>query len=334
MARLVGAHTDEVVVMNALSVNLHLMMVSFYGPEATRRRVLIEPHAFPSDRYAVASQVRFHGYDPDTEVLELPLRPGEETVRTEDFIRYLYDEGRGISLVLLGGVNYYTGQFFDIPTITNAAHAAGCIVGLDLAHAVGNVPLRLHEWDVDFAVWCTYKYLNSGPGGPGACFVHERHHKETGIPRFEGWWGNSLLSRFDMKPTFEPEAGARAWQLSNPSMLSRAGLRASLALFDRIGMAAIREKSERLTRFCEEMIRDSCDGIVRIVTPGDPASRGAQLSLDVGPNAERINDRLRAAGIVCDWRRPNVIRVAPAPLYNSFGDVYQFVMAMAEALAL
>lgn len=327
-ARIVGALPSEVVNMNHLTVNLHLLMVSFYRPQAGRAAILIEKGAFPSDRYAVESQIRFHGYNPETELIELAPREGEVTLRPEDILAFIQQEGNRIALVLMGGVNYYTGQVFDMASITREAHEQGITVGFDLAHAAGNILLELHDWQVDFAAWCTYKYLNGGPGGVGGVFIHEQHHRRTDLPRFAGWWGQDKESRFRMGPDFHPIPTAEGWQLSNAPVLSMAALRASLELFDEAGMVALRRKSQMLTAYLEYLIQErnkSASRQVEIITPADPNQRGAQLSLRAGGAEGRVVfDKLIEAGVIADWRYPDVIRVAPAPLYNSFQDVYRF----------
>src|SRR3984885_14153865 len=300
-ARLVGALPGEVVVMNSLTVNLHLMMVSFYRPTATRHRIVIEASAFPSDRSAVHSQIKFHGYDPAESLLEIAPRPGETTIRTEDIENWLGEKGEQIALILFGGVNYYTGQAFDCPRITRAARAQGCIVGFDMAHAAGNLPLHLHDWNADFAVWCSYKYLNGGPGCIAGCFVHERHARNQQLPRFAGWWGHDKSSRFQMPMQFQPIPGAEGWQLSNPSILSLAALRASMAIFDEVTIARLRAKSETLTAYLEFLLAQQAK------------KRGRPVCA-----------RLAQQGILCDWREPDILRVAPVPLYNSFLDVHTF----------
>lgn len=323
-ARLVGAKPIEVVVMNSLTVNLHLMMVSFYRPTKQRFKIVVEAGAFPSDQYAVKSQLAFHGFEVATSLIELTPRPGEAILREEDVCALIEREGSSIALVLLGGVNYSTGQAFDMHAITRAGHAQGCVVAFDLAHAAGNLLLKLHDWDVDFAVWCGYKYLNGGPGTVGGCFVHERHAHST-LPRFAGWWGHDEETRFQMGPDFQPTAGAEGWQLSNQPILALAPLRASLDIFDEVGMEALRAKSMALTGYLEYLLDQQASPKFEIITPRDPARRGTQLSLRIRQNGRAVCDRLLAKGIVCDWREPDIFRVAPVPLYCSFTNVYRFV---------
>ncbi|MCY1073546.1 kynureninase [Archangium lansingense] len=323
-ARLVGAQPLEVVVMNTLSVNLHLMMVSFYQPTRERSKILMEAGAFPSDQYAVASQVRFHGYSPERDILRLTPRPGEETLRTEDILETIERHGREIALVMLGNVNYLTGQAFDMAAITRAAHRHGCRVGFDLAHGAGNLLLSLHDTGPDFAVWCSYKYLNGGPGTLGGVFVHERHARNNALPRFEGWWGHNKQTRFQMGPDFDSIPGAEGWQLSNPPIFQMAALRASMELFDRATMPALRRKSDLLTGYLEFLLDRLPPGFVRIITPRDPKQRGAHLSLRFSKEPRKLLEKLTAQGVVCDFRSPDIIRAAPAPLYNSFLDVYRF----------
>lgn len=323
-ARLVGALPDEVVVMNTLTTNLHLMMVSFYRPTATRFKIIMEAGAFPSDQYAVESQVRWHGYRPEDAIVEVSPRPGEEILRTEDILAAIREHGDKIALVLFGGVNYYTGQWFDLPAITAAGHKAGAYVGFDLAHAAGNVPLHLHDWAVDFAVWCGYKYLNSGPGGPSGVFVHERHGNNPDLPRFAGWWGHDESTRFLMQKGFRPMQGAGGWQLSNAQIFSFAAHKVSLDIFDEVGMEALREKSIHLTEYLEFLLRELNSKGYRfhIITPSDPAERGCQLSILTGDEGRELYQFLGKNGVICDWREPNVVRVAPVPLYNSYEDVW------------
>jgi kynureninase len=330
-ASLVGARGGEVVHMNSLTVNLHLMMASFYRPTSQRHRIVIEDAAFPSDGYAAMTQAAFHGYDPERAVVRLKPRAGEKCLRDVDVQAFFDEEGKSVALVLLGGVNYLTGQWMDMERITAAAKAAGCVVGWDLAHAAGNVPVRLHDWGVDFAAWCTYKFLNSGPGAVAGCFVHEDNARNTrwfgdgALPRFGGWWGNDPATRFKMGPAFEPVPTAEAWQLSNPPILSMAPVRVSLEIFQRVGMAALREKAEKLTAYLEWLLaREGEAGVFEVITPRDPARRGSALSISVAGGGKELLGKLRAEGVVCDFREPNVIRAAPVPLYNSFRDVWRF----------
>lgn len=332
-AHIVGAHPSEVVVMNTLTTNLHLMMVSFYRPTKKRFKIIMEGGAFPSDQYALESQARFHGFNPLTTVIEVTPRQGEETLRTEDIIATIEAHGEEVALVLFAGVNYYTGQYYDLAAITQAGHAVGAQVGFDLAHAAGNVPLQLHDWDVDFAVWCSYKYLNSGPGGPSGIFVHEKHAQNEELPRFAGWWGHDESERFMMKKGFIPMKGAAGWQLSNVPILSCAAHKASLDIFQEVGMSALRKKSEQLTNYMEFLIEDlNQNGYhFNIITPTSPKDRGAQLSILTDDNGKALFDFLTNNGVVSDWREPNVIRVAPVPLYNSFMDVFDFVQLLKNA---
>jgi kynureninase len=332
LARLVGAKPREVVAMNSLTVNLHLMLVSFFRPSPARSKILMEASAFPSDSYAVASHLRTRGLDPAQALILARPRPGEATLRVEDLEALLAERGGEIALVWLGGVHYYTGQLLDLARITAAAHRAGCLVGFDLAHAAGNAELRLHDWDVDVAVWCSYKYLNGGPGAVGGCFVHERFGRDPGLPRYAGWWGNDPATRFRMhlNPEFVPVEGADGWQVSNPPILSMAPLRAALETFDGAGMPALREKSVRLTGYLEYLIGRLPPGRIEIITPSDPAGRGCQLSLRAGEGARRLFEALRGRGIVGDHREPDVIRLAPVPLYNTFHEVWRVGRALAE----
>ncbi|CAN5909180.1 kynureninase [soil metagenome] len=331
-ARLVGAKPAEVVVMNNLTTNLHLMLVSFYRPAGRRFKIITEFGGFPSDQYALESQVRFHGYDPDVAIVELRPREGEHLLRTEDIVRKIGEEGEELALIMLGGVNYYTGQFFDLQAITRAGHAVGVPVGFDLAHAAGNLPLRLHDWGVDFGVWCSYKYLNSSPGGSAGAFVHDRHAHNPALPRFAGWWGHNQEERFQMNKGFKPMAGAAGWQLSNSAILPMAVHRASLEIFDAAGMDPLRQKSLRLTGYLEFLIRDLqlSQEVLEIITPADPEARGCQLSLLVHRNGRELFDKLSAAGVIGDWREPNVIRLAPLPLYNTFEEVWRLGQLLRE----
>jgi kynureninase len=333
LANLVGAKPIEVVAMNGLTVNLHLMMVSFYRPTSKRHKIIIEANTFPSDRYAVASQIRYHGFDPASAMIEWQPRPGETSLHTEDLERLLERDGGEIALILIGAVNYYTGQFFDLERITKAGHATGCVVGWDLAHAAGNVPLKLHDWDIDFACWCSYKYLNGGPGSVAGCFVHERHADNPELPRFCGWWGHDKETRFRMGPEYLAIAGAEGWQLSNPPILSLAAVKASLDIFADVGMNALREKSLKLTGYLEFLVDRLNTKLCNIITPRNPQERGCQLSIIMRENGRRIFDGLSQNGVVCDWREPNCIRIAPVPLYNQFSDVHDFAVILGAQLA-
>ena len=321
-ARLVGAKPSEVVVMNALTVNLHLLLISFYQPTGNRNKIVIEKGAFPSDQYAVESQIKLHGLNPKDVLLELSPREGEKTLHTEDILETLKEHGDSIATILIGGVNYYTGQAFDMEAITKAGQKIGAYVGFDLAHAAGNIMLDLHDWGVDFAAWCSYKYLCAGPGSPGGVFIHERHGNWDG-PRLSGWWGHDKQTRFQMDPDFVPIKGAEGWQISNAPILAMACLRASMAIFDKVGMSLIRSKSEKLTGYME-FLMNTISNKVEIVTPADATQRGSQLSLVMNKNGKDVFNQLGLQGVICDWREPDVIRVAPVPLYNSFIEVYRF----------
>lgn len=324
-ARLVGAETDEVVNMNSLTANLHLMMVSFYRPTAERYKILIEANSFPSDHYAVQSQIKFHGFDPKNALVEMKPREGETIIRTEDIESYLEREGSSVALVMFSGVNYYSGQAFEFERITKAGHKAGCVVGFDLAHAAGNLHLKLHEWDIDFAVWCSYKYLNGGPGAIAGAFVHKKHLLDMTIPKFWGWWGQDKATRFLMAHNYQPIPTVESWQLSNPPILQLAALRASLDIFDEAKIANLRAKSEKLTGYMEFLINENNDGNIEIITPAEKNQRGCQLSIRAKQNGKELHTRLNNSGVICDWREPDVIRAAPVPLYNTFEDVYRFV---------
>ncbi len=327
LSSILGTQALEVSVMNSLTVNLHLLMVSFYRPSKKRNKILIEGGAFPSDQYAVASQARFHGFDPSEAIIHLHPRPDEATLRTEDILQKIHETGEELALILFGGVNYYTGQYFDLPAITQAGHQVGARVGFDLAHTIGNIPLALHAWEVDFATWCSYKYLNSSPGGISGIFVHEKHHHNRSLPRFEGWWGHEEATRFQMPATFVPEPNVDAWQLSNAPILLLAAHRAALSLFDEVGMPALRAKSEKLTGFLEHIIQEISrekDFPIQILTPREPTQRGCQLSIVVPQQGKALFDQLHRAGVWMDWREPDVIRLAPVPMYNTFEDVYRF----------
>jgi kynureninase len=319
LARLVGAMPHEVVAMNTLTVNLHLLMVSFYRPAGRKRKIIIEEKAFPSDRYAAASQLRFHGAHPVEDLVEIPMS-SDGLFDNDEAAALLHSLRDEAALLLLGGVNYYNGQCFDMPRLIEAAHEAGIVAGLDLAHAAGNVQLSLHDWNTDFAVWCSYKYLNAGPGAVAGCYVHERHARED-IPRFAGWWGHDARTRFTMPHHFAPHEGADGWQLSNPSILSMAPLRASLDIFDDAGMQALREKSLSLTSYLELLLKSRPRETWSIITPNRGEARGCQLSIRIHERGRELFDHLKRHGIICDWREPDVLRAAPVPLYTSYEDV-------------
>lgn len=333
MARVIGAKPIETVVMNSLTVNLHLLMASFYRPTRERHKIVIEKGAFPSDRYAVESQIKFHGFDPAESLIEVAPRNGESTLRTVDIVESIEKESGSIALVMFAGVNYYTGQAFDMREITAAAHRAGAFAGFDLAHAAGNIQLEMHDWDADFAAWCSYKYLNGGPGAVAGAFVHERHADCPDIPRFAGWWGHDKATRFQMGPDFVPLPGAEGWQVSNPPILQMAALRASLEIFDEAGMSALVERSRRLTRYLGERIEQILDDRIEVITPPDEAQRGCQLSIRVKNGDRELYAKLADHGVVADWREPDVIRVAPVPLYNTFTDVDRFIQILEASLA-
>lgn len=333
LAALTGARPDEVVAMNSLTVNLHLLLASFYRPTAARPVVLMECGAFPSDRYAVVSQLRWHGHDEREALVELEPRPGESCLRTEDVVGAIERAGPRLALVLLPGVQYRTGQAFDLAACAAAARAAGATIGLDLAHAIGNVPLALHDWGVDFAVWCSYKYLNAGPGATGGAFVHARH-AASALPRLAGWWGSDVAARFEFSPEFAPAAGAAGWQVSTAPVLGSAPLKAALAQFEAAGLAPLLRKSRRLTGYLEFLIDRHLAGRFEVITPREPQARGAQLSLraSLGAAAGRAAwDALMARGVICDWRQPDILRLAPVPLYNSFVDCWSCVAALRQA---
>lgn len=337
MARLVGALPHEVVAMNTLTVNLHLLMATFYRPTPQRYKILIEAPAFPSDRYAVASQAAWHGFNPQEAVVEIAPKPGQHHLHTEDILQTIEQLGNSLALVLFGGVNYYSGQCFNMEAITQTAHNVGAIAGFDLAHAAGNIPMQLHNWNVDFAAWCSYKYLNSGPGGVSGVFVHEKHGNNLSLPRLAGWWGNNENTRFEMLPDFMPQPGAAGWQLSNAQILPMAAHRASLEIFDSAGINRLRRKSLQLTGYLEQLLlqvnTNAGGNAFTIITPQNPHERGCQLSLLIaGSNGRAVFDHLTQNSVVADWRKPNVIRVAPVPLYNTFEDVYRFACLLQEAL--
>lgn len=335
LADLAGALRSEVVAMNTLTVNLHLMLASFYRPTPQRQRILIEQRAFSSDRYAVDSQIRLHGLDPQQALLQIGPREGEVGIRTEDVCALLEREGQTIATVLLSGIQYLSGQLFDLATIAACARRQGCVVGFDLAHAMGNVPLHLHDWQADFAVWCGYKYLNGGPGAIGGCFVHERHARAFDLPRLAGWWGHDAGTRFAMPEGFHAQSGAAGWQVSNLPILSAAPLLASLQLFEEAGMEALRRKSLQLTAYLESLLQERLGDSVTVLTPSEPLARGCQLSLRLrrpADQARATHAALVRDGFICDWREPDVIRVAPVPLYNTFTEVHQFVAALAREM--
>jgi kynureninase len=318
--------------MNSLTVNLHLMMVSFYRPTRQRHKIVIERGAFPSDQYAVKSQILFHGFDPATSLIELTPREGEYCLRDEDIESLIDREGESIALIMLAGVNYVTGQVYDMPEITRNGHRKGCVVAFDLAHAAGNIPLHLHDWGLDFAVWCSYKYLNGGPGCVGGSFVHERHARARDLPRFAGWWGHDEKIRFQMGPQFQPMPGAEGWQLSNPPIFALAPLRASIEIFSEAGMEHLRAKSISLTGYLEFLLSQLKSSKFSVITPTEQNRRGAQISIRLHGLGRAVCDRLIAEGVIGDWREPDTYRVAPIPLYNSYRDVYRFVQRFSAAL--
>lgn len=336
LSNIVGCLPHEVVAMNQLTVNLHLMMVTFYRPSSTRYKIICEAKAFPSDQYAFETQVKFHGFDPAEAIIEVAPREGEHTLRTEDIITTINRHADTTALVLFGGINYYTGQFFDIAAITAAAHKHGIIAGFDLAHAAGNVALHLHDWDVDFACWCSYKYLNSGPGGIAGVYIHERHARNTELPRFAGWWGYTQETRFIMQKGFQATPTAEGWQLSNAPVLSMAAHKASLDIFEAAGMEALHQKRKLLSAYLHDMLHQInaqySDPVIEVITPADEQSRGCQVSMLMHKNGKAIFNALMEQGVIADWREPNVIRVAPVPLYNSFEDIWQFGRIVKEVL--
>lgn len=335
LARLVGALPEEVVAMNQLTSNLHFLMVSFYRPSGKRKRILTEQRPFPSDTYAFASQIAFHGGDPATDLVEVQPRAGEHTLRTEDILAKINELGEELALVCFGGVNFYTGQAFDMAAITQAAHAVGATAGFDLAHAAGNLHLKLHDWNVDFACWCSYKYLNSGPGSVAGAFVHQRHLGKQ-LPLFAGWWGHDKNERFKMERTFKPMPTVEAWQVSNAPVFSMAVHRVALEQFDRAGIANLRAKSEQLTAYLTFIIAEVAQHTgthLEVITPNDPMQRGCQLSILAHGHGKALFNRITERGVVTDWREPNVIRMAPVPLYNSFEDVYRFGQILTDVLS-
>ena len=332
MAKIVGAKPIEVVVMNTLTTNLHLLMVSFYRPTKKKYKIVIESDAFPSDRYAVQSQLKFHGFDEETDLIEWKPREGSALLNIEDLETILEFEGDEIALLLIGGVNYYTGQFLDLERIAEIGHAKNCVVGIDLAHGAGNIQPNLHDSGVDFAAWCSYKYLNSGPGSLSGAFVHEKHADNKDLPRFAGWWNHNKKTRFNMRQPFDVMEGAEGWQLSNPPILSMAAIKASLDLFDEVGMDALRQKSEKLTGYFEFLINEIGSNDIKIITPQDPKERGCQLSIQVKNADKSLHKKLTENNIITDWREPDVIRCAPTPIYNSFEDVYRMVSILKKNL--
>jgi kynureninase len=334
LAQIVGSNPAEITVMNQLTVNLHLMMVSFYRPQDRRTKIICEAKAFPSDQYMFETHLRAHGYDPAEHLVEVQPRAGEETTRLEDILQAIETHADETALVLWGGLNYYTGQVFDMRAITAAAHKAGALVGFDLAHAAGNIPLSMHDWNVDFACWCNYKYLNAGPGAVGAAFIHERYHRDASIPRFAGWWGYDKATRFRMEKGFKPMQSAEGWQLSTPSPLLYAGLRASLEIFMEAGWARIQDKGQKLGAWLwfllDELQRSSPANAFTVITPR--VEKGCQVSMLMHRNGREVFNGLTEAGIITDWREPNVIRLAPVPLYNNFQEVWRFYSTLQQIL--
>lgn len=328
LSKIVGCNENEVVVMNQLTVNLHLLMVTFYRPTKQRYKIICEAKAFPSDQYAFESQVRHHGFDPADAVIEVAPRTGEHTIQQEDILSAIREHGDSVAIVLFGGVNYYTGQLFDIKSITKAAHAVGAYAGFDLAHAAGNVELKLHDWNVDFACWCSYKYLNSGPGGVAGAYIHEKHATNTDLPRFAGWWGYTKATRFKMEKGFEAIPTAEGWQLSNAPILSMAAHKASLDVFEEAGMEKLHAKRKMLAGYLHCVLADINDRlhekVIEVITPSNESERGCQVSMLMLKRGRAIFEELTKQGVISDWREPNVIRVAPVPLYNSFEDIYRF----------
>ncbi|TJY36437.1 kynureninase [Pontimicrobium aquaticum] len=332
MAKLVGAKPIEVVITNTLTTNLHLLMVSFYQPTKTKYKIVIESDAFPSDRYAVQTQLEFHGFDANEGLIEWKPRQGEELLRIEDLESILKEQGDEIALLLIGGVNYYTGQYLDLKHIAELGHSKSCMVGIDLAHGAGNIQPELHDSGVDFAAWCTYKYLNSGPGSLAGLFVHEKHAHNRDLKRFAGWWSHNKSTRFNMRQPLDVIPGAEGWQLSNPPILSMAAIKASLDMFNDVGMDSLRAKSKKLTGYFEFLINELKNDKIKIITPSNPDERGCQLSIQVKDADKSLHQKLTEAHIITDWREPDVIRCAPVPLYNSFEDVYRMVEKLKEIL--
>ena len=332
MAKVVGAKPIEVVVMNTLTTNLHLLMVSFYQPSKTKYKIIIESDAFPSDRYAVQSQLSFHGFDPEEALIEWKPKEGKELLELEDLKSILDSQGDEVALLLIGGVNYYTGQYLDIKKIAELGHAKKCMVGIDLAHGAGNIQPNLHDSSIDFAAWCTYKYLNSGPGSLSGLFVHEKHAQRKDLPRFAGWWNHNKETRFNMRQPFDVMEGAEGWQLSNPPILSMAAIKASLDIFEKVGMDALVKKSKKLTGFFEYLVNEIASDTIKIITPTNPNERGCQLSLQVKNADKNLHKKLTENNIITDWREPDVIRCAPVPMYTSFEDVYHMVTILESLL--
>lgn len=327
LGKIVGALPSEVTVMNTLTVNLHLLLVSFYRPSASRYKIICEEKAFPSDQYMLQSQVKFHGFDPADAIIEVKRREGEHNIRLEDVLDLIRKTGDQLALVLIGGVNYYTGQVFDMKTITRAGHEQGAYVGWDLAHAAGNIHLELHDWDVDFAAWCSYKYMNSGPGNASGCFIHEKHHNDSSLHRFAGWYGHNKERRFKMEPHFDPVSGADGWQVSNLPILSLAPYLASVELFDEVGMDRLIAKRDRITSYLEFILKEigrEVAGHFEVITPENPSERGCQLSVFLHGEGRSLFDYLMQNGVITDWREPSVIRLAPVPLYSRYEDMYRF----------
>ena len=332
MAEIVGAKPLEVVVMSTLTANLHMLMVSFYQPTKKKYKIVIESDAFPSDRYAVQSQLKFHGFDAKEGLIEWSPRKGEELLNIKDLEAIVAEHGDEIALLLIGGVNYYTGQYLDLKRIAEIGHSKECFVGIDLAHGAGNISPELHNSGVDFAAWCTYKYLNAGPGSLGGVFVHERHAKNKNLPRFSGWWNHNKKTRFNMRQPFDVMEGAEGWQLSNPPILSMAAIKASLDMFVEVGMENLREKSEKLTGYFEFLINQIDSDDIKIITPSNPKERGCQLSIQVKNADKSLHQKLTDNNIISDWREPDVIRCAPVPMYNSFEDVYRMTTILQTLL--
>ena len=332
LAKLAGAKESEVVAMNGLTVNLQLMLVSFYRPTKEKHKIVMEKGAFPSDQYALESHIKYHGFDPKESLILIEAKAGALSVNNDDILQLIAEQGDEIALIMMGGVNYYSGQVFDMKSITEAGHKKGCVVGFDLAHAIGNIELHLHDWNVDFAVWCSYKYLNGGPGATGGCYVHEKHGNNPDIPRFAGWWGHEKSSRFTMPETFNPIKGAEGWQQSNVPVLSTAPLIASLQQFEDAGFEKLIVKSKKLTAYYEFLLNQIEDDSFTIITPKTEKERGCQLSIRMHKNGKAIHEKINNQGVIGDWREPDVIRIAPVPLYNTFEEAFRFVELFKHAL--